>query len=112
MSLSELVERMRRRLPDPLKRQIKNITYRAKLKLLTSGSDLAQEPNDLFRGVGDGFRFWLNTAGCRISPSLRNILPTMPELNVQLMFTGDTGGADKSDGFASYRLFRTLYVRR
>jgi len=111
MSLSELVERMRRRLPDPLKRQIKNIAYRAKLKLLTSGSDLAQEPNDLFRGIGDGFWFWLNTEGCRISPRLRNILPTMPEENVQLMITGDKGDAVMSDGFASYRLFRNLYER-
>ena len=111
MSLSELVERTRRRLPDPLKRQIKNITYRAKLKLLTSGSDLAQEPNDLFRGIGDGFWFWLNTEGCRIFPRLRNILPTMPEENVQLMITGDKGDAVMSDGFASYRLFRNLYER-
>jgi hypothetical protein len=41
----------------------------------------------LFRGIGGGFWFWLNTEGCRISPALRNILPTMPEEDVQLMFT-------------------------
>jgi SAM-dependent methyltransferase len=109
MSLSKLVERTRKRLSDPLKRQIKNIVYRPRLKLLTSGLNLAQEPHDLFRGIGDGFWFWLNTEGCRISPTLRNILPTMPEEGVQLMFTGDKGDAVMSDGFASYRLFRNLY---
>src|SRR6266480_3950796 len=35
MSLSKLVDRTRKRLPDPLKQQIKNIAYRARLKLLT-----------------------------------------------------------------------------
>lgn len=109
MSLSKLIERTRKRLSDPLKRQIKNIAYRARLKLLTSGSNLAQEPHDLFRGIGDGFWFWLNTEGCRISPTLRNILPTMPEEDVQLGFTGDKGDAVMSDGFAAYRLFRNLY---
>ena len=91
MSLSKLVERTRKRLPHPVKRQIKNIAYRSRLKLLTSGSNLAQEPHDLFRGIGDGFWFWLNTEGCRISPTLRNILPTMPAEDVQLGFTGDKG---------------------
>src|SRR5258708_33846045 len=109
MSLSKLVERTRKRLPDPLKRQIKNIAYRARLKLLISGSNLAQEPHDLFRGIGDGFWFWLNTEGCRISPTLRNILPSMPEEDVQLMFTVDKGDAVMSDGFAAYLLFHNLY---
>jgi SAM-dependent methyltransferase len=109
MSLSKLIERTRKRLSDPLKRQIKNIAYRARLMLLTSGSNLPQEPHDLFRGIGDGFWFWLNTEGCRISPTLRNILPTMPEEDVQLRFTGDKGDAVMSDGFATYRLFRNLY---
>ena len=93
MSLSKLVERTRKRLPHPVKRQIKNIAYRSRLKLLTSGSNLAQEPHDLFRGIGDGFWFWLNTEGCGISPTLRNILPTMPAEDVQLGFTGDKGNA-------------------
>jgi len=48
MSLSKLVERTRKRLSHPVKRQIKNIAYRSRLKLLTSGSNLAQEPQDLF----------------------------------------------------------------
>jgi len=48
MSLSKLVERTRKRLPHPVKRQIKNIAYRSRLELLTSGSNLAQEPQDLF----------------------------------------------------------------
>jgi SAM-dependent methyltransferase len=109
MSLSKLIERTRKPLSDPLKRQIKNIAYRARLKLLTSGSNLAQEPHDLFRGIGDGFWFWLNTEGCRISSTLRNILPTMPEEDVQLGFTGDKGDAVMRDGFAAYRLFRNLY---
>jgi SAM-dependent methyltransferase len=109
MSLSKLVERTRKRLPDPVKRQIKNIAYRARLKLLTSGSNLAQEPHVLFRGIGDGFWFWLNTEGCRISPTLRNILPTMPEEDVQLEFNGLKGDDVMSEGFAVYRLFRNLY---
>ena len=88
---------------------LKRMIFRARLKLLTSGSNLAQEPHDLFRGIGDGFWFWLNTEGCRISPTLRNILPAMPEEDVQLGFTGNKGDAVMSDGFAAYRLFRNLY---
>lgn len=88
---------------------LKRMIFRARLKLLTSGPNLAQEPHDLFRGIGDGFWFWLNTEGCRISPTLRDILPSMPEEDVQLGFTGNKGDLVMSDGFAAYRLFRSLY---
>ena len=37
---------------------------------------------------------------------MRNILPAMPDEEVQMNFTGDTGDSVLRDGFFAYLLFR------
>ena len=86
-----------------------NIACRVALEPLLRNWDASRKPNDLFGGISDSFWFWLHTEGCWIEPKVRNILPAMPDENVQLMFTGDKGDSIMRDGFASYQLFRDLY---
>lgn len=81
------------------------IAYRAASESLRDGDT----PRERFRGISDGFWFWLLTEGCRRNVNLRDFLPAMPEEAVQLRFTGDAGDVTLREGFNAYRLFRELY---
>lgn len=87
----------------------KGIAYRAALKKILSETKPGGMPNDLFAGIGDDFWFWLNTQGYREHPSLRKILPAMPEEDVQLAFTGAKGDSVLREGFSAYTLFKQCY---
>jgi SAM-dependent methyltransferase len=65
----------------------------------------------VFGGVSDDFWFWLNTEGMRRIPLLREILPGMPDPEVQISFTGTAGDKVLEEGFLGYRLFRAMYER-
>jgi SAM-dependent methyltransferase len=85
------------------------IAYRVALETMFNSSIVYKKPNELFSGISDGFWFWLCSEGPRRSPSLRHILPGMPDEHVQLMFTGATGDSVLREGFSAYRLFKDLY---
>ncbi len=85
------------------------VAYRVALEMMLNGANANKMPNELFSGISDDFWFWLNTEGYRQNTSLRNILPAMPDEDVQLMFTGDKGDAVLKEGFSAYRLFKEFY---
>ena len=89
--------------------------YSFRLSLLHSAvlrkSNVDRVPYELFSGTSDRFWFWLFTEGQRRAPSLKRLLPGMPDEDVQLMFTGDTGDAVLREGFSAYRLFKELCER-
>ena len=87
------------------------IAYRIAFETIRSNAAIGRRPNELFSGVGDNFWFWLCTEGYRREPFVRNILPAMPDEEVQMNFTGDTGDSVLRDGFFAYLLFRELYQR-
>lgn len=78
-------------------------------KLDSLGSNL--QPNEFFADVSDDLWLWLYTEGYRSSLSLRNLLPSLPDETVQLTYTGDKGDSVLRDGWAAYKLFKTLYER-
>ena len=86
-----------------------SIAYRVALETILNHSGANKKPNELFSGISDGFWFWLCTEGYRRNPSLASVLPGMPEENVQLMFTGDTGDSVLREGFSAYRLLKEVY---
>jgi SAM-dependent methyltransferase len=89
------------------------VYYDARLSLLQRRmlrrSGLHRKPYELFSGVDDRFWLWLCTEGRRRAPSVGRLLPGLPNEDVQLMFTGNTGDAVLSEGFSAYRLFKSLY---
>ncbi|MDQ3652432.1 MAG: class I SAM-dependent methyltransferase [Acidobacteriota bacterium] len=88
---------------------IKGFGYAQALgKILESPSAVTTPPNELFGGVDEDFWFWLNTEGYRRSPELQVILPSMPDEEVQLRFTGAAGNATLWEAFSAYRLFKQI----
>ena len=74
-------------------------------------SKVDRVPYELFSGTSDSFWFWLFTEGQRRAPLLKRVLPGMPDEDVQLMFTGNTGDAVLREGFSAYKLFKELCER-
>jgi SAM-dependent methyltransferase len=70
-----------------------------------------EPPNKLLEGVSDDLWLWLCTEGYRRSSSLRNLLPGMPDETVQVTYTGDTGDSVLRDGWAAFKLFKSLHER-
>lgn len=87
------------------------IAYRIAFESIRTNCDVGRRPNELFSGVGDNFWFWLCTEGYQREPFVRNILPAMPDEEVQLNFTGATGDSVLREGFSAYVLFRELYQK-
>ena len=85
------------------------IAYRVALegRLPAGGDD--RTPREVFRGIGDGFWFWLCTEGYRQHPQLRDILPGLPDESIQVRFTGAAGDPVLREGFRVYQLFKKLY---
>jgi SAM-dependent methyltransferase len=84
----------------------KGVAYRTALAKILNDAITDKTPNQLFSDTSDDFWFWLNTEG---RTSLRNIIPGMPEEDVQLAFTGAKGDAVLREGFSAYRLFKHCY---
>lgn len=64
--------------------------------------------SSLFRHVSDEYWFWLYTSGYRRSSALRQLLPSMPEENLQLQFTGASGEQTLKQAFSAYKLFKAI----
>jgi SAM-dependent methyltransferase len=90
-------------------RLTENLAFRTGLELLINHSNINKNPNELFCGVTDDFWLWLNTEGYRRHPTLRKILPAMPDEDVQWTFTGNVGDTVLLDGFSQYTLFKELF---
>lgn len=84
----------------------KGVAYRVALERILNDAIAEKTPNQLFSGISDDFWLWLNTEG---HTSLKNIIPAMPEEDVQLGFTGAKGHSVLREGFSAYRLFKQCY---
>jgi SAM-dependent methyltransferase len=70
-----------------------------------------RSPSELFGDVSDDLWLWMNTEGYRHSPELRDILPALPDEEVQRQWTYRTGDETLLEGFGIYLLVRELYQR-
>jgi SAM-dependent methyltransferase len=68
-------------------------------------------PSELFGDVSDDLWLWINTEGYRRSSALRDVLPGLPEEEVQRHWTFRTGDDTLVEGFGIYLLVRDLYTR-
>ncbi len=89
----------------------KGEAFRSQLETLLKDYE-GKHPADLFRTVGDDFWFWINTEGRETSPALRDMLPGLPEPEVQRRWTGKTGTETLAEGFDIYRTVRDLHANR
>jgi SAM-dependent methyltransferase len=88
--------------------QVPDKYYLLKLeKLLQQNGGLS--PQKLFANVSDDFWLWLNTEGYRRSSQLQQILPGLPEEQVQLNSNGISGDVALVDGYIIYRWVREIY---
>src|SRR5438552_17082222 len=90
--------------------EVPNKYYLSKLRAILKNDSLkAISPNRLFSGVSDDFWLWLLTEGYRQSSALQEILPDMPDENVQLRSNGIAGDTALVDGFIIYRWIREIF---
>jgi ubiquinone/menaquinone biosynthesis C-methylase UbiE len=61
---------------------------------------------NLFNKVNDDFWYWLHTKGYKKSSAIQKILPSMPEENLQLQFTGSSGEDTLEEAYAYYRFIK------
>ncbi len=85
------------------------IAHRVTLDSMFRSPIAGMNPHEVFAGVSDSFWFWVCTEGYRRSPSVRALVPGMPDENVQLQFTGSKGDAVLGEAFAAYVIFRDAY---
>jgi 2-polyprenyl-3-methyl-5-hydroxy-6-metoxy-1,4-benzoquinol methylase len=65
---------------------------------------------EIFSNIDDEYWYWLHTHGYRKNPVLQTILPSTPNEDVQLMFTGNKGDHVMREGYSAYLLFKNLYT--
>jgi hypothetical protein len=80
--------------------------YAPKAARLLKSLQAGTPPNVVFAGIPDRFWLWLNTRGYRKFPSLRDVLPSMPDEADQLRFTGGFGDATLTQAYAFYRVVK------
>ena len=68
-------------------------------------------PSELFGHVSDDLWLWINTEGYRRSSAVREILPGLPQEEVQRHWTFRSGDDTLVEGFGIYLLVRDLYQR-
>jgi SAM-dependent methyltransferase len=91
-----------------LKDRVLQSEYSSQLdRILAAGSN--KTPNELFGSVSDDFWLWMLTEGCRKSAALKEILPGMPEEQVQLQSNGLSGDTALFDALQIYQLFKRIF---
>jgi SAM-dependent methyltransferase len=66
-------------------------------------------PKDWFSGIDDETWLWMNTTGRRRRKAIARLLPGMPEISIQEMYTGGSGDQTLRAGFNAYRIFKKCY---
>ena len=108
--VEEVDRRLTVRLSEHADRIVERVGYHIELEK-TLASAAGRSPHELFKDAGDDYWLWLNTEGCRASPELRGILPSLPPESSQLAVSSLTGDATLGQAFSVYTLFRTLIER-
>lgn len=91
--------------------RVGNLYYNFKMNRLLRQADAETTPNRLFRGISDGFWYWLITLGYKRSPELRGILPGFPDEKTQLNIAASSGEVTLRQAFFVYRLFKQVYEK-
>jgi SAM-dependent methyltransferase len=84
-------------------------SFPRQLEALLAGRE-QMHPADIFRDATDDFWAWINAEGRETSPTLRDMLPGLPDPDVQRRWTGKAGFETLAEGFAIYRTMRDLHV--
>jgi SAM-dependent methyltransferase len=78
-------------------------------RAIQRGKKPGSSPKDWFYGIDDETWLWMNMAR---GDALANLLPKMPDPNLQALFTGQSGDSTLKEGFNAYRLFKNCYETR
>jgi SAM-dependent methyltransferase len=95
---------------NAMRRKAKQASRETDLARLLAQHD-GKPPAEVFGDVTDDLWLWLNTEGLRRSPELADVLPGLPDAEVQRQWTGRADDETLIDGFNIYRLVRSLYER-
>ena len=66
-------------------------------------------PKEWFSGIDDETWLWMNTTGRRQRKAIARLLPEMPEVSIQEIYTGGSGDQTLGHGFNVYRIFKKCY---
>jgi ubiquinone/menaquinone biosynthesis C-methylase UbiE len=77
-------------------------------RLIQSAAQSTATPHKLFGKFDDEFWLWVNTAGYKEHPVLREMLPSLPDESVQARFTGLKGDDTLTRAFRIYTLFKQI----
>lgn len=94
---------------------IESIDYHEQLEQRISSISVGAIQNEslkkMFGDINDDFWYWLFTDGYDNNPIVRQVLPSMPEEQAQLNFTGRSGRLALSEAFAAYKLFKDILFK-
>lgn len=82
--------------------------FRGIADTLSAGTAQTESLKKIFGGISDDFWYWLFTDGYDNNAIVRQILPSMPDEQTQLNFTGRSGHLALSEAFAAYKLFKGI----
>lgn len=77
-------------------------------RIRAAGQGEKASPRELFRDVSDRFWLYLNTEGLRRSAYLRQVLPSLPDPQIQLRFTGMSGDDALYEAYCMYGLCKRM----
>jgi ubiquinone/menaquinone biosynthesis C-methylase UbiE len=75
---------------------------------ISAGAAGNESVKKIFGEVNDDFWYWLFTDGYDNNAIVRNVLPSMPDEQIQANFTGRSGHLALSEAFAAYKLFKNI----
>ena len=68
-------------------------------------------PASIFKDLDDDFWLWMHTTGRSLSPALYDLLPELPDPDLQRHWVGKSGTEALTEGFEIYRTFRDVHQK-
>jgi len=78
-------------------------------RVIARSKKTGTSPNDWFSGLNDETWLWMNTTGRRRRKAIARLLPKMPEVSIQELYTGSSGDVTLREGFDAYKIFKNSY---
>jgi SAM-dependent methyltransferase len=92
-------------------RFVDSIAFRVALESFLHSAKVDQPPLEIFHGISDDFWLWLHTEGIKRNSDLKEMLPGLPEENIQELFTSYVGDKALEEAFYYYKLFKEAYKK-
>lgn len=113
---SRVAVEVSRRMADDISHRLLTMSPSAGLSMLMLNVAANVVPQDvspykLFGGIDDETWFWLHTEAYRRSPSLRKLLPGLPDAAYQRQSVGSAGDESLRQGLDIARTFKEIYER-